>query len=69
MDLNILCGATLSDDELRITMRQVDGDKPDQMYEQAKQSLKSTMEIHLHVLLIPVVMIHLQKSLNRSHYM
>ena len=36
--LNLLCGA---DDELRITMREVvDGDKPDEMYEQAKRSLK-----------------------------
>ena len=64
--LNLLCGANLSDDELRITMREVDGDKPDDIYEQAKL-LKSIMEINL--LLIPVVMIHLQKSLNRSHYM
>ena len=38
--LNLLCGANLSDDELRITMREVDGDKPDEMYEQAKRSLK-----------------------------
>ena len=38
--LNLLCGANLSDDELWITMREVDGDKPDEMYEQAKRSLK-----------------------------
>ena len=38
--LNLLCGANLSDNELRITMREVDGDKPDEMYEQAKRSLK-----------------------------
>ena len=41
--LNLLCGANLSDDELRTTMREVDGDKPDEMYEQAKQSLN-----HIH---------------------
>ena len=34
------CGANLSDDELRITIHEVDGDKPDEMYEQAKRSLK-----------------------------
>ena len=28
-ELNLLCGANLSDDELRITMHEVDGDKPD----------------------------------------
>ena len=38
--LNLLCRANLSDDELRITMCEVDGDKPDEMYEQAKRSLK-----------------------------
>ena len=38
--LDLLCGANLSDDELRITMREVDGVKPDEMYEQAKRSLK-----------------------------
>ena len=35
--LNLLCGDNLSDDELRITMHEVDGDKRD---EQAKRSLK-----------------------------
>ena len=38
--LNLLCGANLSDDKLQITMREVDGDKPDEMYEQANRSLK-----------------------------
>ena len=40
---NLLCGANLSDDELRITMREVDGDKLDEMYEQAKRSLKKVL--------------------------
>ena len=34
--LNLLCGANFSDDEFRITMREVDGDKPDETHEQAK---------------------------------
>lgn len=38
--LNILCGAGLSDDELRIAMREVNIDDPDNMYEQAKKALK-----------------------------
>ena len=38
--LNLLCDANLTDGELRITMREVDWDKPDEMYEQAKRSLK-----------------------------
>ena len=38
--LNLLCGVNLSDDELRFTMHEVDGDKPDEMYEQTTRSLK-----------------------------
>jgi len=38
--LNLLCGANLSDSNLRIAMREVDGDSPDEMYEQAKKALK-----------------------------
>ena len=38
--LNLLCGANLSDSDLRIAMREVDGETPDQMYEQAKKALK-----------------------------
>ena len=38
--LNLLCGANLSDDELRITIGEEDGDKSDEMYDQAKRSLK-----------------------------
>ena len=38
--LNLLCGAHLTDEELRIAMRDVDGDKPDEMYNQAKKALK-----------------------------
>ena len=38
--LNLICGANLSDDELQITMRELDRNKPDEMYEQGKRSLK-----------------------------
>ena len=38
--LNLLCGANLADDELRIAMREVNSDQPDEIYEQAKRSLK-----------------------------
>lgn len=38
--LNLLCGALLTNDELRIAMREIDGDKPDEMYKQAKGALK-----------------------------
>ena len=38
--LNLLCGAGLTDSELRIAMREVDNDIPDEMYEQAKKALK-----------------------------
>ena len=63
--LNLLCGA---DDELRITMREVvDGTSQMKCMNKQNDLLKCIMEIHL--LLIPMVMIHLQKSLNRSHYM
>ena len=42
LGLYLLGGANLSDDALRITMREVDGGKPDEMYEQAKRSLKGS---------------------------
>ena len=38
--LNLLCSANLSDDALRICMREVDADQPDQMFENAKKALK-----------------------------
>ena len=38
--LNELCGANLSDDKLRIAIREVDTDTPADMYEQAKKSLQ-----------------------------
>lgn len=38
--LNLLCGANLEDRELQIAMREVDHDKPEEMYEMAKKSLK-----------------------------
>ena len=38
--LNLLCGVGLTDAELRIAMREVDNDIPDEMYEQAKKALK-----------------------------
>ena len=38
--LNLLCGAGLTDEELRIAMRDVNGDTPDTMYDEAKKALK-----------------------------
>ena len=38
--LNLLCSANLNDDALRICMREVDGDLPDEMYDNAKKALK-----------------------------
>ena len=38
--LNLLCGASLKDDKLRIAMCEVDNENPDEMYNQAKKSLK-----------------------------
>ena len=38
--LNLLCGASLKDDELRIAMREVDNENPNEMYNRAKKSLK-----------------------------
>jgi len=38
--LNLLCGANLNDSDLRLAMREVDGDQPTEMYKQAKKSLK-----------------------------
>jgi len=43
--LNLLCGANLDDSSLRLAMREVDGDKPEEMYEQAKKALKNTLDI------------------------
>ena len=37
---NLLCGASLKDDELRIAMREVDNENPNEMYNQAKKLLK-----------------------------
>ena len=39
-ELNLLCDASLKDDELRIAMREVDNENPNEMYNQAKRSLK-----------------------------
>ena len=39
-ELNLLCGASLKDDELRITMREVDNENPNEPYNHAKKSLK-----------------------------
>ena len=38
--LNLLCGANLRDDELRIAMREIDSDDPENMYKHAKNALK-----------------------------
>ena len=38
--LNLLCGASLKDDELRIAMREVDNENPNEMYNRAKKLLK-----------------------------
>ena len=38
--MNLLCGAHLTDEELRIAMRDVDDSNPNGMYEDAKKSLK-----------------------------
>ena len=38
--LSLLCGANLNDSDLRIAMREVDNESPDEMYEQAKKALK-----------------------------
>ena len=38
--LNLLCGANLNDSDLRLAMREVDGDQPNEMYKQAKKALK-----------------------------
>ena len=38
--LNLLCSANLDDDALRICMREVDNEKPETMFEDAKKSLK-----------------------------
>ena len=38
--LNLLCGANLQDDELRIAIREIDSDDPKNMYKHAKNALK-----------------------------
>jgi len=38
--LNLLCGANLSDDDLKIAMREIDYLKPNKIYADAKKSLK-----------------------------
>lgn len=37
--LNLLCGANLSDSDLRIAMREVDGESPDEMCEQGTEKV------------------------------
>ena len=36
--LNVLCGANLNDSDLRLAMREVDGDQLIEMYKQAKKA-------------------------------
>ena len=43
--LNLLCGAELKDDELRIAFREVDMKEPGDMYKNAKSSLNSLTNI------------------------
>ena len=38
--VNLLSGASLTDDELRIAMREADNENPYKMYNQGKKSLK-----------------------------
>lgn len=38
--LNLLCSAILNDSDLRLLMREFDGDQPNEMYKQAKKALK-----------------------------
>ena len=38
--LNLLCAASLTDDELRVAMREVDKENPNEMYNQVKELLK-----------------------------
>ena len=38
--LNLFCGASLKDDELRIAMYEVNNENPNEMCNQAKKSLK-----------------------------
>ena len=38
--LNVLCGANLNDSDLRLAMREVDGDQLIEMYKQAKKALR-----------------------------
>ena len=38
--LNLLCGANLQDDELRIAIQEIESDDPKNMYKHAKNALK-----------------------------
>ena len=65
--LNLLCGANFSDHELRIAMREVHSEIPDEMYNAAKKSPKNLfLAILQYQIVLPVNQI-IYLTLNKKH--